>query len=98
MTSGRRSRANRVLATSGGIASSTGIVVEARHKAHGPLPEPDGTHFWTLASMYRVADPGARTFNLDIENLLTIEGPGCLHCAAIYSPDNARRPCSGVMP
>ena len=32
---------------------------------------------------------------LDVENLLTVEGPGCYVCEEQYSPELAVRPCTG---
>ncbi len=33
--------------------------------------------------------------NLDLENLLTIDGPGCFICEEIFSPQLAALPCPG---
>lgn len=76
--------------------TGTGISTEAAHRHHADLPEPAaGQHQWIVMTVYRVADPTAPQQNLDMENLLTIEGPGCLVCEKAYSPELAAGPCAG---
>lgn len=79
------------------LVRSGGIRQEAVGKAHvQALPKPPaGEHQWTVVAMYRVADPAADNQNLDLENLLTIEGPGCYLCEVTWSPAAAARPCPG---
>jgi len=61
---------------------------------HGaPLPErKPGEHMWIVLTMYRV-NPVADRYDLDRENLLTIEGPGCYWCEQPYTAELASRPC-----
>jgi len=66
------------------------------------IPEYDkrsGNHLWTIITMYRVdplkfSDPTA-TPMLDMENLLTVMGPGCYYCEQLYTPLLAMRRCKG---
>jgi hypothetical protein len=60
----------------------------------------EGEHLWTMFAVFRIAhpetatDPGVNKF-LDLENLLTIMGPGCYICEQMYSPEVAASPCPG---
>ena len=78
------------------VVSSTGIRIQAAHHYHAWLPDvPPGEHVWCLFGVWRVKDPTAGRFDLDVENLVTIEGPGCLVCERPYSPQRAAGPCTG---
>lgn len=58
-----------------------------------------GKHLWIIAGCWRV-DPesiAGRDCHLDIENLLSLDGPGCFKCEQHYSPELAAKPCSGSM-
>ena len=69
---------------------------QARHKFNAEIPVPPvGKHQWIHMALYRTSDPTAEHFNLDLENLLTIEGPGCFLCEEPYTPELAARPCPG---
>lgn len=76
---------------------STGIRLEAVQKHHATLPLPDpGQHLWTVMGMWHIVDPSNTTQQiLDVENLLTIEGPGCYICEESYTPERAAQPCPG---
>lgn len=80
---------------------STGIKVQARHRHHQPLPEPPtGEHVWAVLGAWRIHDPAAAVsatgeIHLDLENLLTLEGPACIQCEQPYSPELATHPCHG---
>lgn len=81
---------------------STGVHVEISGKdARKPLPEPvTGEHQWIVLGVWRVSDPAAAyrpdgQVLLDRENLLSIEGPGCMACEARYSAEVAAAPCPG---
>lgn len=66
------------------------------------IPEFDrrtGAHLWTVIQMHRVvpamwADPTA-TPHLDMENLLTVQGPVCFFCEELYSDRLDKRRCKG---
>lgn len=74
---------------------STGIKIQARHKYNATLPTPPpGEHLWTLLGVWRITDPTADHVDLDIENLLSIEGPGCFVCERPYAVAVAG-PCPG---
>lgn len=77
-------------------ARGSGIKVDATRRAHAPLqPATAGRHEWVVLAMFRVADPSAERFDLDTENLVTIEGPGCYQCERPYSPQVVTQPCRG---
>lgn len=61
---------------------------------HGrALPKRErGKHLWVVLTMFAVR-PGAGRFDLDRENLLTIEGPGCYWCEQPWSETVAAQPC-----
>lgn len=73
-----------------------GPKVQAIQHHHAKLPKPvPGEHLWIVASMYQVKPRLNGEYHLDTENLLTIEGPGCLHCEEDWSPQVEARPCPG---
>lgn len=80
---------------------STGVRVEARHRYHGQVPTPAlGEHLWVMTGAWRIARPEtildpSGTFHLDMENLLTLDGPGCWVCEQVWSPEVAALPCPG---
>lgn len=51
-----------------------------------PLPEYDGRHFWMVVAMFRVTNPARAEFMLDRESVVTVDGPGCLHCEQLWEP------------
>lgn len=53
-----------------------------------------GKHLWVVMSVFRVS-PGLKRFDLDRENLLTIEGPGCYWCEQPWTEELSRQPCGG---
>lgn len=71
------------------------IRVEAVGKYGAEIPDQrPGEHLWIITGMWRVADPVARArYELDLENLLTLAGPGCYWCEEPWSEDLARRRC-----
>jgi len=78
-----------------GSVSSTGIQIEASHRHHGKVDWQPGQHLWTVVGMWQIRDPASGQLMLDVENLLTVEGPGCYVCEEQYSPELAVRPCTG---
>lgn len=77
-------------------ATSTGLQIEARHRHRAHIPDPiPGQHMWTVIGMWRVTDPAGDQLNLDVENLMTLEGPGCFTCEQPFSPEFAAAPCPG---
>lgn len=77
---------------------STGIHIKATHKYRAPaMPETrPGKHLWVIAGMWRVDPRQVNEVHLDLENLISIEGPGCYHCEQAYTPELAARSCEGV--
>lgn len=77
-------------------AQSTGLKIEAKHKYHAPMaPPPAGVHQWVVVAAWVVKNPGGEQYNLDTENLLSIEGPGCLICEEPYTQELAAMRCPG---
>jgi len=68
------------------VVTGTGITVDATRKHHAAMDDFDGRHLWIVAAVFRVANPAATNFNLDLENALTLEGPGCWHCEQQWKP------------
>lgn len=80
----------------GNPARQPGLKIEARHKHGARLPEVrQGEHLFTVVGVWRVTDPAAPTLDLDIENLMTIQGPGCFICEQPYEPGLEHLPCPG---
>lgn len=93
----RQSRAERrrLLHNNGRlIVAEGGPRVEAKQKFHGdPPPQVPGKHEWIMIASFRTADPISTQFLLDLENLISINGPGCLWCEEPYSALLAARWC-----
>lgn len=71
--------------------------LEAIEKWKAKLPEQvRGEHLWIIAGMWRVMPPIAdRVVDLDLENLLSLDGPGCFWCEEHWTPELAAKPCKG---
>lgn len=80
-----------------GMVTGEGPPVQAISKFRNPdFPEQrPGVHLWTTMHLYRCAEPEADQFFADMENLITIEGPGCYWCEEPYTRDLAGKPCKG---
>lgn len=75
---------------------STGLKIQARHRHNAEIPDPPpGQHLWMVLGMWHLTDPTSPWYDLDIENLMTIEGPGCFVCEQPYSAELAAAPCTG---
>lgn len=74
-----------------------GFKVEAIHKFQAPLPKlVAGEHFWIMTAAWRVIPPVAKQqIMLDLENLITIDGPGCFWCGVHYESPQGKQPCRG---
>jgi hypothetical protein len=100
MGKGARNRANRtrILDTDSGLAALEGsnIFYETSHrKAEDPGP---GEHLWVMMTAHRVVNPerlGKEKYYFDMENIITVEGPGCYKCEESYSPEIASKKCTG---
>jgi hypothetical protein len=66
--------------------SSHGVRVDATRKHHATVDDFDGRHMWVVAAVWRVTNPAATNKDLDLENLLTLEGPGCWFCQQKWKP------------
>lgn len=69
-----------------GIATGTGIKQQAISKYHAEIPAFNGRHLWVFAGVWMVANPARQQQVFDMENLLTVEGPGCFWCDALWTP------------
>ena len=70
--------------------------IEIIGKHHAKIPKTGfGEHLWTIIGMWRVRPDASKRYELDHENLLTIEGPGCFHCEQKWTPELAKQPCPG---
>lgn len=89
-------RAKRARGNPARAVSSTGLRVQARQKWNADIPDPaPGRHQWTVTGMWLVTDPTEEQLNLDLENLVTLVGPGCFVCEETYSAELAAKPCPG---
>lgn len=59
---------------------------QGAHKLHAEIPEFKGRHLWCFFGVWQVANPAASAQNFDVENLLTVEGPGCWWCEQQWKP------------
>lgn len=91
MGKGRRVRAARAA-----VITGTGIRYRGGHR---PLPEGMGKeHTWIVLAAYAVnplKEDAGEGYDLDMENLMTVDGPGCLHCERRYTSELASIPCPG---
>jgi len=69
-----------------GRVYSTGIQQQAVSKFAAALPEFNGRHLWIFTGAWVVQNPARSHHNFDMENLLTVDGPGCLHCEQHWTP------------
>lgn len=77
------------------LVRRTGIVYPGDpRKVGAKMPAPDGRHLWVVQAIYRVDDPARERQSFDGENLMSIDGPGCWHCGASWSPTVGAR-CPG---
>lgn len=77
------------------IPTDRGPTAEAKQRYNAKLPEHvPGQHLWICMAMYRVRPYATKHF-LDLENLLTIEGPGCYWCEQPYRPGMEATRCEG---
>lgn len=67
--------------------AETGISQQSKQKYHATLPPPNGRHLWVFTGVWQVIDPVRSHQNFDLENLLTMEGPGCLWCEQVWRAD-----------
>jgi len=83
--------------------SGTGIMQKIGTKKNNrTLVDPgDGKHLWIVSSTYLVTNPAkaftAESIELDIENLMTVVGPGCYKCEELYDPEKTLPHCTGSM-
>jgi hypothetical protein len=81
-----------------GMARGHGVHVDASRKAHATITDPGaGEHLWVVVSAHRVVPVDGGTYELDLENLLSVDGPGCFKCEEPYTEAVAARPCTGSL-
>lgn len=77
------------------------VKYEAISKFHSEITDPGrGKHLWVVTAAFQLIAPekfSTEQVHMDMENLLTIEGPVCWKCEQHFSADRARRFCQGVM-
>lgn len=69
-----------------GVVTGTGVMADATARHGGALPEWDGRHAWVVTGLWRVQNPARANHMLDMENLISIDGPGCWHCEQVWTP------------
>lgn len=69
----------------------------ATSKFRQPLPEYAGRHLWIVIGFWEVDNPARERVNMQLANLLTVEGPGCLHCGTPWTPELGAH-CPGGAP
>ena len=72
-----------------------GPKAEAKQFHKAPIPaQVRGEHLWIMTGLWKVVPNRDQVF-LDMENLISIDGPGCFWCEEIYSPAVAAKQCRG---
>lgn len=107
MSNRQQRRRQRVIKTEGGrsamlLTAGPVLPVPARQTyVDDPLKGvAEGEHLWAMFAVFRirnpesVMDPAVPKY-MDLENLLTVEGPGCYKCEQYYKPAVAALPCPG---
>src|SRR5215207_9643061 len=74
-----------------GRAVAGGLRQQAVHKYQNDVMAnvKSGEHLWTVFAVFQLLNPGKAAEDgvvLDLENLLTIEGPGCFVCEQPWTP------------
>jgi len=70
-----------------GYVRSTGIkAYNDGSKVNAPYPPFTGRHLWTFLGVWKVDNPAASHQNFDMENLITVSGPGCFWCEQVWDP------------
>lgn len=68
----------------------TGFTQEVRDKHHAQgtvidKPTP-GRHEWVVLAVFSVQNPARAQHLMDRETLISVEGPGCVHCEQQWTP------------
>lgn len=90
MGKGARNRQQRRLPQA--MVTGTDVYFEAKP---AEMPPFQGQHMWVVAAAFRVVPEPGKSYDLDMENLLTVDGPGCWYCERRWSPLIASIPCPG---
>lgn len=70
----------------GGRITSGGIRQQAASKYNAEPPAFNGRHLWIFTGAWVVQNPARTEQVFDMENLLTVSGPGCWHCEQTWKP------------
>lgn len=65
---------------------TTGLRQRADDKYWAEPPPFVGRHLWAYTAVYQVQEPARTELQFDMENLMTLLGPGCWHCGQIWYP------------
>ena len=101
MASGNPAKGRKEIILPGGdrYVRDTGVEQESIHKFHQDIPDPaPGEHLWVITGLWSVKEPSqyaGKEVHLDVENLLTIDGPGCFMCEQMWTRELEKQPCPG---
>lgn len=74
---------------------TAGPKCEAKPFHNQPIPaKVAGEHLWIMTGLWRV-NPTRDQVHLDMENLISVDGPGCFWCEETYSPALSAKQCRG---
>lgn len=62
----------------------------------GEVKMPDqveGKHLWCCGAVWEVNRPELKDQQLDMENMINIDGPACWWCEEMYTRELAAKPC-----
>jgi hypothetical protein len=83
---------------------STGFRQRTQRRRLPESPPAGGAHQWVVTAAWQLSADAARRqatggaheeVFLDLENLLTVDGPGCWVCEQIWTEAIADQPCPG---
>jgi hypothetical protein len=96
--SNRQARRHGYRLTRGATARVAGDQLRIMQDRDPATINPTHEHLWVMTGLRRV-DPLVALSgeqHLDLENLITVDGPGCYKCEQIYSATVAAQPCEPV--
>lgn len=87
--------------TGAGVGYHANVLDEGPAKRLAEADRP-GAHIWAMLAAWMVSDPqgwstGSSGQVLDHENLVMLQGPGCLKCEQPWSRKLGAQPCRGTL-